>query len=86
MKRIVAIGVNIVNGFGWFYQYYAKGDSWRLPEGAYETMALLKDAGGPIFFTQIFCFVILLASSYYFNIASSDMQLSWLLYLISTPA
>ncbi|VVA20470.1 PREDICTED: haloacid dehalogenase [Prunus dulcis] len=45
LKRIVAIGLNIVNGFGWFYQYYAKGDSWRLPEGAYETMALLKDAG-----------------------------------------
>ncbi|XP_062161334.1 uncharacterized protein LOC133868441 isoform X2 [Alnus glutinosa] len=27
------------------YEYYAKGDAWRLPDGAYETIALLKDAG-----------------------------------------
>ncbi|TQD92297.1 hypothetical protein C1H46_022095 [Malus baccata] len=27
------------------YQYYAKGDAWRLPDGAYETMLLLKEAG-----------------------------------------
>ena len=29
-------------------QYYAKGDAWHLPDGAYETIALLKDAGGHI--------------------------------------
>ncbi|XP_010476480.1 PREDICTED: haloacid dehalogenase-like hydrolase domain-containing protein 3 [Camelina sativa] len=27
------------------YQYYANGEAWHLPEGAYETMSLLKDAG-----------------------------------------
>ncbi|KAG6651030.1 haloacid dehalogenase-like hydrolase domain-containing protein 3 isoform X2 [Carya illinoinensis] len=27
------------------YEYYAKGDAWRLPDGAYETIVLLKDAG-----------------------------------------
>ncbi|CAN8305243.1 unnamed protein product [Cochlearia groenlandica] len=27
------------------YQYYANGKAWHLPEGAYETMSLLKDAG-----------------------------------------
>ncbi|KAM3706693.1 hypothetical protein ACJW31_03G169500 [Castanea mollissima] len=27
------------------YEYYAKGDAWRLPDGAYETITLLKDAG-----------------------------------------
>uniref|UniRef100_A0A2N9FGC0 Haloacid dehalogenase-like hydrolase domain-containing protein 3 n=1 Tax=Fagus sylvatica TaxID=28930 RepID=A0A2N9FGC0_FAGSY len=25
--------------------YYAKGDAWHLPDGAYETITLLKDAG-----------------------------------------
>ncbi|XP_027361631.1 haloacid dehalogenase-like hydrolase domain-containing protein 3 isoform X2 [Abrus precatorius] len=27
------------------YEYYAKGDAWHLPDGAYETITLLKDAG-----------------------------------------
>ncbi|XP_012568274.1 uncharacterized protein [Cicer arietinum] len=27
------------------YEYYAKGDAWHLPSGAFETMILLKDAG-----------------------------------------
>ncbi|XP_030449441.1 uncharacterized protein LOC115671901 [Syzygium oleosum] len=27
------------------YQYYADGNAWRLPAGAYETMSILKDAG-----------------------------------------
>ncbi|XP_022868575.1 haloacid dehalogenase-like hydrolase domain-containing protein 3 isoform X2 [Olea europaea var. sylvestris] len=27
------------------YQYYANGDAWHLPDGAYETMSLLKDSG-----------------------------------------
>ncbi|KAJ8760847.1 hypothetical protein K2173_021885 [Erythroxylum novogranatense] len=27
------------------YKYYANGDAWHLPDGAYETMVLLKDAG-----------------------------------------
>ncbi|XP_010523454.1 PREDICTED: haloacid dehalogenase-like hydrolase domain-containing protein 3 isoform X2 [Tarenaya hassleriana] len=27
------------------YEYYANGEAWHLPEGAYETMSLLKDAG-----------------------------------------
>ncbi|KAF5443306.1 hypothetical protein F2P56_035868 [Juglans regia] len=30
------------------YEYYAKGDAWHLPDGAYETIVLLKDAGGHI--------------------------------------
>jgi hypothetical protein len=44
-------------GFGClFYQYYAKGDSWRLPDGAYETMVLLKDAGGSIYSASFFAY------------------------------
>ncbi|KAI3433051.1 uncharacterized protein J3R85_007240 [Psidium guajava] len=27
------------------YQYYADGNAWRLPAGAYETISILKDAG-----------------------------------------
>lgn len=27
------------------YEYYARGNAWRLPDGAYETITLLKDAG-----------------------------------------
>ncbi|XP_059655867.1 uncharacterized protein LOC132302893 [Cornus florida] len=27
------------------YEYYAKGDAWSLPTGAYETILILKDAG-----------------------------------------
>ncbi|KAG2241560.1 hypothetical protein Bca52824_096457 [Brassica carinata] len=30
------------------YQYYANGEAWHLPEGAYETMSLLKNAGEQI--------------------------------------
>lgn len=30
------------------YQYYADGNAWHLPAGAYETMSTLKDAGGHI--------------------------------------
>ncbi|KAL6186859.1 hypothetical protein ACLB2K_042978 [Fragaria x ananassa] len=40
-----ATGCSDVDYFEHVYQYYAKGDSWRLPDGAYETMLLLKDAG-----------------------------------------
>lgn len=40
-----ATGCANLDYFEQVYQYYAKGDSWRLPDGAYETMALLKDAG-----------------------------------------
>lgn len=34
-----------VDYFEEVYEYYAKGDAWRLPSGAYETIVLLKDAG-----------------------------------------
>ncbi|XAR56014.1 hypothetical protein NMG60_11036286 [Bertholletia excelsa] len=27
------------------YEYYAKGEAWHLPPGAYDTMSILKDAG-----------------------------------------
>ncbi|KAF5739247.1 hypothetical protein HS088_TW12G00449 [Tripterygium wilfordii] len=27
------------------YEYYAEGDAWHLPDGAYETILLLRDAG-----------------------------------------
>ncbi|XP_047330673.1 haloacid dehalogenase-like hydrolase domain-containing protein 3 [Impatiens glandulifera] len=27
------------------YQYYANGDAWHLPNGAYDTMSILKNAG-----------------------------------------
>ncbi|KAH1161607.1 hypothetical protein AAZX31_01G044600 [Glycine max] len=27
------------------YEYYAKGDAWHLPDGAFETITFLKDAG-----------------------------------------
>jgi hypothetical protein len=37
-----------VNFRFWLYQYYAKGGAWHLPHGAFETMTLLKDAGGQI--------------------------------------
>ncbi|KAL6969585.1 hypothetical protein U1Q18_029297 [Sarracenia purpurea var. burkii] len=33
------------NYFEEIYEYYAKGDAWCLPTGAYETMSVLKDAG-----------------------------------------
>nr|XP_011463077.1 PREDICTED: haloacid dehalogenase-like hydrolase domain-containing protein 3 isoform X2 [Fragaria vesca subsp. vesca] len=40
-----ATGCSDLDYFEHVYQYYAKGDSWRLPDGAHETMLLLKDAG-----------------------------------------
>ncbi|XP_008221635.1 PREDICTED: haloacid dehalogenase-like hydrolase domain-containing protein 3 [Prunus mume] len=40
-----ATGCADLDYFEQVYEYYAKGDSWRLPAGAYETMVLLKDAG-----------------------------------------
>lgn len=36
-------------------QYYANGDAWRLPDGAYETLFLLKDNGG--YTHQVFSFL-----------------------------
>lgn len=36
-------------------QYYADGNAWHLPAGAYETMSTLKDAGGHIH--QVFFFI-----------------------------
>lgn len=50
------IGLERIMGFGCFlfYQYYAKGGSWRLPDGAYETMVLLKDAGGSLYSASFF--------------------------------
>ncbi|XP_068327580.1 uncharacterized protein [Pyrus communis] len=40
-----ATGCANLDYFEQVYEYYAKGDSWHLPDGAYETMLLLKDAG-----------------------------------------
>lgn len=78
--------------FAWFYQYYAKGDSWRLPDGAYETMLLLKDAGGwftrysASFFAycQQYCCCFVLVS--YCTLHCMEIQLSLLLCRILTPA
>lgn len=36
-------------------QYYAGGDAWHLPDGAYETIIHLKDAGGHIY--QVFSLI-----------------------------
>ncbi|XP_028230736.1 uncharacterized protein LOC114411164 isoform X5 [Glycine soja] len=30
------------------YEYYAKGDAWHLPDGAFETITFLKDAGDEV--------------------------------------
>ncbi|XP_015895083.3 uncharacterized protein LOC107428988 isoform X1 [Ziziphus jujuba] len=40
-----ATGCASVDYFEEVYKYYARGDAWHLPDGAYETMILLKDAG-----------------------------------------
>ncbi|XP_057507863.1 uncharacterized protein LOC130790835 isoform X2 [Actinidia eriantha] len=40
-----ATGCTDDNYFEEVYEYYAKGDAWHLPSGAYETMSILKDAG-----------------------------------------
>ncbi|KAB2624562.1 haloacid dehalogenase-like hydrolase domain-containing protein 3 [Pyrus ussuriensis x Pyrus communis] len=40
-----ATGCSNLDYFEQVYEYYAKGEAWRLPDGAYETMLLLKEAG-----------------------------------------
>ncbi|CAA0833077.1 Haloacid dehalogenase-like hydrolase (HAD) superfamily protein [Striga hermonthica] len=40
-----ATGCDNANYFEEVYEYYANGDAWKLPEGAYETMLCLKDSG-----------------------------------------
>ncbi|CAN6550548.1 unnamed protein product [Malus baccata var. baccata] len=40
-----ATGCSNLHYFEQVYEYYAKGDAWRLPDGAYETMLILKEAG-----------------------------------------
>ncbi|CAA0811237.1 Haloacid dehalogenase-like hydrolase (HAD) superfamily protein [Striga hermonthica] len=40
-----ATGCDNANYFEEVYEYYANGDSWNLPEGAYETLLCLKDSG-----------------------------------------
>ncbi|XP_041015363.1 haloacid dehalogenase-like hydrolase domain-containing protein 3 isoform X1 [Juglans microcarpa x Juglans regia] len=54
------------------YEYYAKGDAWCLPDGAYETIVLLKDAGGHIHkvFSSI-CYLLVLMKSMVFELFSS---------------
>ncbi|KAB1208041.1 Haloacid dehalogenase-like hydrolase domain-containing protein 3 [Morella rubra] len=46
-KLVVSEATGCADGdyFEEVYEYYAKGDAWHLPHGAYETIALLKDAG-----------------------------------------
>ncbi|KAL2546847.1 Haloacid dehalogenase-like hydrolase (HAD) superfamily protein [Forsythia ovata] len=40
-----ATGCDSDNYFEDVYKYYANGDAWHLPDGAHETMSLLKDSG-----------------------------------------
>ncbi|XP_062111648.1 uncharacterized protein LOC133823077 isoform X2 [Humulus lupulus] len=40
-----ATGCSDVDYFEEVYEYYANGDAWHLPSGAYEAINLLKDAG-----------------------------------------
>ncbi|KAI3452832.1 hypothetical protein Pfo_009495 [Paulownia fortunei] len=40
-----ATGCDSANYFEEVYEYYANGDAWHLPEGAYETILCLKDSG-----------------------------------------
>ncbi|KAF1890189.1 hypothetical protein Lal_00025522 [Lupinus albus] len=40
-----ATGCHDEDYFEEVYKYYAKGDAWHLPDGAYETITVLKDAG-----------------------------------------
>ncbi|KAF3431447.1 hypothetical protein FNV43_RR26178 [Rhamnella rubrinervis] len=40
-----ATGCDKVDYFEEVYEYYAGGDAWHLPDGAYETIIHLKDAG-----------------------------------------
>ncbi|KQJ95223.1 haloacid dehalogenase-like hydrolase domain-containing protein 3 isoform X2 [Brachypodium distachyon] len=46
-KIVVAEATDCTNNdyFEEVYQYYARGDAWRLPDGAYRTLHDLKDAG-----------------------------------------
>ncbi|GMY26028.1 haloacid dehalogenase-like hydrolase domain-containing protein 3 isoform X1 [Fagus crenata] len=46
-KLVVSEATGCADGdyFEEVYEYYAKGDAWHLPDGAYETITLLKDAG-----------------------------------------
>ncbi|KAF7092967.1 hypothetical protein CFC21_095410 [Triticum aestivum] len=47
-KIVVAEATDCTNNnyFEEVYQYYAHGDAWCLPDGAYRTLHDLKDAGG----------------------------------------
>ncbi|CAL0318256.1 unnamed protein product [Lupinus luteus] len=40
-----ATGCHDEDYFEEVYKYYAKGEAWHLPDGAYETITVLKDAG-----------------------------------------
>ncbi|EXB43464.1 Haloacid dehalogenase-like hydrolase domain-containing protein 3 [Morus notabilis] len=40
-----ATGCSDIDYFEEVYEYYAKGNAWHLPSGAYETIVCLKDAG-----------------------------------------
>ncbi|PIN24085.1 putative hydrolase (HAD superfamily) [Handroanthus impetiginosus] len=40
-----ATGCDDANYFEEVYEYYANGDAWRLPDGAYETISCLKNSG-----------------------------------------
>ncbi|XP_010257146.1 PREDICTED: haloacid dehalogenase-like hydrolase domain-containing protein 3 isoform X2 [Nelumbo nucifera] len=46
-KSIVSEATGCSNNdyFEEVYEYFANGDAWKLPSGAFETMCLLKDAG-----------------------------------------
>lgn len=46
-KRVVAEATGCANDdyFEEVYRYFANGDAWLLPNGTYETLSILKDAG-----------------------------------------
>ncbi|GLT27674.1 hypothetical protein SLA2020_026550 [Shorea laevis] len=46
-KKLVSEATSCANEdyFEEVYQYYANGDAWHLPDGAHQTIILLKDAG-----------------------------------------
>ncbi|KAF4404301.1 hypothetical protein G4B88_014757 [Cannabis sativa] len=52
-----ATGCSDIDYFEEVYEYYANGHAWHLPCGAYETINLLKDAGGRIYRVFPFVFV-----------------------------
>ncbi|XP_041015365.1 uncharacterized protein LOC121258081 isoform X3 [Juglans microcarpa x Juglans regia] len=74
LKPLVVLMMIILKKFmsGFYCQYYAKGDAWCLPDGAYETIVLLKDAGGHIHkvFSSI-CYLLVLMKSMVFELFSS---------------